>query len=89
MQGRPARLKPLTRVFACALAAPKVGRRSLQVSKDPPRSAGMEDCTAAVGYLGSGPGRAVKRCVKSESTAKASRIPSFSMTTKLTQSTKL
>jgi hypothetical protein len=36
-----------------------------------------------------GPGRAMNRCVKSESTASASRIPTFSITTKLKQSTKL
>ena len=40
-------------------------------------------------YLRKGPGRAVNRCVKSESTPRASSIPSFSITTKLRQSTKL
>src|SRR5262245_32558026 len=37
----------------------------------------------------SGPGRAINRCMKSESTARASRIPSLSITVKLRQSTML
>ena len=44
---------------------------------------------AVESYPDLGPGRATKRCVKSSSTASACRIPSFSITTKLRQSTKL
>jgi hypothetical protein len=40
-------------------------------------------------YFRSGPGMAMKRCVNSESRARASRMPYFSITMKLTQSVKL
>ena len=45
---------------------------------------GREGC-----YFFDGPGRTMKRWVKSASTESASRMPSLSITTKLTQSTKL
>lgn len=77
------------------------GCGTLQAGDLVPSKAGQEEETLGttvtgrvefgdvVRYLGSGPGRVVKRWVKSESTEKASRIPSLSITTKLVQSTKL